>query len=955
MNERRLTIGRAIASASCLLVLIVGVPAALAASVGWPLPRSIPDPVAVVEGLDRSGIDAEVVAKVLAVVIWLAWLQIVVAVAVETVAIVRGRTARRAVLVLPGVQGGVARLVAALGLFVAPAVHGRGVVVGPALVAHEVTAAPAQVEPTSPSPGSPPRPVEGTSLYVVQRHDTLWDIASRLLGDGLRWRDIAALNAGVTMNDGSPFPPAGDPIRPGWTLLVPQTESSVPAGPEREVVVGPGDHLWGIAERELVTAGVAADDAAVREFWVDVVDANRSRLADPANPSLLFAGQVVVLPPVDEGVVPPPTPAVPGGEVVEPSPDTTVEAPAPPPPDLPPAPPDTGRERAEQPPATSTDDRAVDDSDDDSVAPGLLGVAGVLSGVGIAAALRSRRRRAHLHHPGTLPAPAPSELADAARDVLLAADVDDVSVLAAALEGVVTSGATPDPRPRIVRITTNEVEVLLHAPAGAVPPWRDESGGAIWSVDRERLPAASSDMSAPLVVALGRTTSDEDLYLDLEGEGCVSVIGGDAASDAVRSFVHDIAYSTLAPGATVLVVGDLGLPSDIAHVRQVSCWDDAATEVDAWSAYSRPDSPARARLVEGAGAVPALLLVVTEPPLDPSFVDACCRARTARSGLAVVVMNGAAGDATTLLVNDDELAIVDLRLTCRPQRVAAEAAEAVAALVDSADETSDPHLLALPTLPDEEQTTLFEDARSHETTVEVRFLGEIDVQGADKPLTPKQVAVLSYLALHGPMPADRLETALWPTATSSRRKRLANALSECRAAIGSDRLPPAFDGRYRLGPGVVTDLRRFDALLGEAQVAHSPAETAAALRRALELVRGPVFNYRAADRESYVWVDLEHWTAAWEVKVTDAALHLAILLLDADDVDGAVWAAERGLLAVPSHTELTEALMRAYWRRGDRPAAQQVYESHVAALETLDLDEVADTTSELWERIRSTS
>jgi DNA-binding SARP family transcriptional activator len=952
VNERRLSIGRALASASCLLVVIVGVPVALATSVGWPLPRSLPDADAVIERLDRSGIDAQVVIKVLAVVIWLAWLQIVVAVAVETIAIVRGHTARRVAVVLPGVQGSVARLVAALGLFVAPAVHGRGVVSGPALVAHEVAAAPVHVEPTTPAPESPPRPVEGTSRYVVQRHDTLWDIASRLLGDGLRWRDIAALNAGMTMNDGSPFPAAGDPIRPGWTLLVPQGASTLPPDAEREVLVGPGDHLWGIAERELVTAGVPADDDAVRQYWVDVIDTNRSRLADPANPNLLFAGQVVVLPPVDDSGVPPPAPVVPGGEVVDPSPDSAVEPPEPGPFDVPPAAPDTDTEPGERPP-TASDESAVEDSDDDGVAPGLLGVTGVLSGVGIAAALRSRRRRVRLNDSSTLPAPVPTELADAARDILLAADVDDVSVLVAALEAVIAARATPDPRPRIVRITTDEVEVLLHEPAPAVPPWCEQGGGAIWSAHRELLPAPSSDTTAPLVVALGRTTSDEDLYLDLEGEGCVSVIGGDAALDVVRSFVHDVAYSPLASGATVLVVGDLGLPGDMARVRQVRCWEAAATEVHAWSACAQPDAPGRARLDEGAGAVPALLLVVTEPPADASFADACSRARATRSGLAVVVVNGAAGDATTVLVNDDELAIVDLRLTCRPQRVADGAAETVAALVQSAGETSDPHLVVLPTLPGEEQTTLFDDP--HEASVEVRFLGEIDVQGADKPLTPKQVAVLSYLALHGPMPADRLETALWPTATSSRRKRLANALSECRAALGSDRLPPAFDGRYRLGPGVVTDLRRFDALLGEAKSGRSPAETAATLRRALELVRGPVFSYRAADRESYVWVDLEHWTAAWEVKVTDTALHLATLLLDADDIDGAVWAAERGLLAVPSHTELTEALMRAYWRRGDRPAAQQVYESHVAALETLDLDEVAETTSELWERIRTTS
>ncbi|MGK2886704.1 MAG: BTAD domain-containing putative transcriptional regulator [Rhodococcus sp. (in: high G+C Gram-positive bacteria)] len=43
---------------------------------------------------------------------------------------------------------------------------------------------------------------------------------------------------------------------------------------------------------------------------------------------------------------------------------------------------------------------------------------------------------------------------------------------------------------------------------------------------------------------------------------------------------------------------------------------------------------------------------------------------------------------------------------------------------------------------------------------------------------------------------------------------------------------------------------------------------------------------------------------------------------------------------VPANTELTEALMRAYLASGDRSSAEQVYDSHVNALDRLDLDEV---------------
>ncbi|MGE0879997.1 MAG: LysM peptidoglycan-binding domain-containing protein [Acidimicrobiia bacterium] len=58
------------------------------------------------------------------------------------------------------------------------------------------------------------------------------------------------------------------------------------------ITVQPGDHFWAIAE----TRAASADHASVTEYWHRLIDANRDRLADPDNPDLLFAGQVLVLP-----------------------------------------------------------------------------------------------------------------------------------------------------------------------------------------------------------------------------------------------------------------------------------------------------------------------------------------------------------------------------------------------------------------------------------------------------------------------------------------------------------------------------------------------------------------------------------------------------------------------------------------------------------------------------------
>jgi nucleoid-associated protein YgaU len=60
-----------------------------------------------------------------------------------------------------------------------------------------------------------------------------------------------------------------------------------------------GDNFWAIAERVLAGAWHRQPSAAeIDPYWHTLIDANRSRLADPANPDLVFAGQVFTLPPL---------------------------------------------------------------------------------------------------------------------------------------------------------------------------------------------------------------------------------------------------------------------------------------------------------------------------------------------------------------------------------------------------------------------------------------------------------------------------------------------------------------------------------------------------------------------------------------------------------------------------------------------------------------------------------
>ena len=63
--------------------------------------------------------------------------------------------------------------------------------------------------------------------------------------------------------------------------------------------VRPGDDLWSIAEAVMAKhLGQPPSDAQIGPYWLQVIAANRSRLPDPRNPGLIFAGEVITLPPL---------------------------------------------------------------------------------------------------------------------------------------------------------------------------------------------------------------------------------------------------------------------------------------------------------------------------------------------------------------------------------------------------------------------------------------------------------------------------------------------------------------------------------------------------------------------------------------------------------------------------------------------------------------------------------
>lgn len=227
-------LARSLGALAVLLLLVVGVPIALAFLVGWPLPHGLPSWEEFRSALTTSGPGDEVIVKGLAVVCWLAWATLAASVVLEVAGVVRGRGSRRVPLAGP-VQTLAANLVAAVVLTLPSLVSRTAAPSAAQPLAARLTPTMSQIAAaTPPVLHEPDQPLLLVSLrsdsanetadaeatYTVVRRDTLWGIAEAHLGDPYRWPELFERNRGRPQLDGRTL---SDPnlIRPGWVLVLP--------------------------------------------------------------------------------------------------------------------------------------------------------------------------------------------------------------------------------------------------------------------------------------------------------------------------------------------------------------------------------------------------------------------------------------------------------------------------------------------------------------------------------------------------------------------------------------------------------------------------------------------------------------------------------------------------------------------------------------------------------------
>ncbi|WP_435863340.1 LysM peptidoglycan-binding domain-containing protein [Streptomyces tendae] len=261
--------------------------------------------------LDRQDTGAAFLALLL-VIGWVGWAQFAFCAVRELVAQLRGRTWQA-----PRGFGASQRAAAALIGSILVLLPASSALASDAQAATSATATrlPGQAseQPATEQVRSDSGTRSAMSVHTVRAGESLWSIAEQQLGDGERWREIAALNEGRAMIDGAVFQSSSF-LRAGWQLQMPSDQAF--AGGDRTqltakttaddeasahvVTVDDGDNLSKIAEEELGDG----------DEWPALFAASRGKpqpdgLPAISDPDVIYAGQQVTVPDQQRAQTPP--------------------------------------------------------------------------------------------------------------------------------------------------------------------------------------------------------------------------------------------------------------------------------------------------------------------------------------------------------------------------------------------------------------------------------------------------------------------------------------------------------------------------------------------------------------------------------------------------------------------------------------------------------------------------
>ncbi|WP_405924331.1 BTAD domain-containing putative transcriptional regulator [Streptomyces sp. NBC_00035] len=923
-----------------LVVLLVGVPGALATQIGWPLPSGAPT----LDWLQQE-ITVDTFINVLTVLVWLAWAQFTACVLVEIKAALSGVGMPNRVPGAGPSQLLARQLVAALLLVGATAAsftpglsqlghsmegNQRGTVAAAqqtpgglfgqqqeqaasnaaAAIAEQAANAASHAETGG---GSATAEEGATKYYRIQppegrHHDSLWEVAERHLGDGRRYKEIYQLNKDRTQPDGSKLSEASL-IRPGWILEMPADARG-------------GDLV------EMPDEAPKASEQVQRQIheYAKTGDQQQGSGGQQGSGAQQGAG---------------------AGDR-----DTAHIS-------VPQQRPDSDRSSAsdqQQAQAPHASEASSDESGFSFGLPEAL-VGAPLLAAGLLGALGRRRRQALWQSAlgavggrrGMEP-PIPTGTAADAQDALLVgANPEGVRLLDLSLRGLAAAlAAESRPLPTVYAAWLSgngDLHLQLAQPAGKPPaPWQLGQDQTFWMLartDAESYEDVDTAAPYPGLVSLG-TMDDSRLLLNLESvPGIVSLSGSERDRAGVfASVAAELATNGWSDRMTITLVGfgqDLTplAPNRLRHL------DDIEALVETMEAETRQrrgalgaaghDSVLTGRTgpAQHTRWAPHLVLLAAEPQGEDAVKLAELAADASRLGIGYLVgtesgdLPGAAWEME--ITGEGKLLAPLLGLELDAQSLPLALQQAVVELFVEADpERASTNTATPPFLVD-----ISEQGRP---AVYARLVGPYEIIGLETPdgeRSPLMHEALALLLLHREGVHPRvLSSALWPRGvTDDVRDALVERL---RSWLGGDpdgtpRLGTDASGRLTLAKSVVSDLDVLRSLYHEAtqgQGVNSRAVRGRLLTDALVLVRGPLLADRPQGR--YGWLTHEIIDAQLPLLVADIGLALSAFHLEKGRAEKAIEALNASLNSAPADERLWNELLRATHATGDTDRLQRL-------------------------------
>ena len=516
-----------------LLLLMVGIPAALILFAGNPIP-TMPELQQALTGVDFGG--TFLLGTILPLIGWGFWASFVFSVLVEARAALNNVTAPQLAGLRP--QQALAGALVAAVLAIGAGTPATAMTAQPSTNGSSIST---QLEDTQ-LEDTPSQPTDQADArqYTIQTGDTLWGVAEQKLGDGSRWSELAEGLKNRPQADGTTM---SDPnlIYAGWTVELPgdQTASSGQR-------TAPTDQATD--QPDVASEAPASESAPATE------QAPASEQA-PATPPASVPGEVVPQSEREQSPAP--------DQEASPVPGAAFAV----------APDQPASDRAE---AETAQPEQVEWSTLGGI--GAFAAAGLLGVLGARRAMQRRRRRPGQQVP--MPEAEHAQIEAQLKVVAEADQADELDVVQRWLARWAQQSGTTLPELFLVRVSAQEIALYLMGPAQLPAPFvAAAEDGTVWTLQSGAIELDADLPSAPWpgLVTVGQDDTDAQVLLDLERLGTLGIEGDpQLAPQVLDAMAVELATAAWSENVQVTLVGVApGLASVVGgdRVRQIDDLD----------------------------------------------------------------------------------------------------------------------------------------------------------------------------------------------------------------------------------------------------------------------------------------------------------------------------------------------------------------------------------------------